>query len=62
MTEIETRHRIMLQGTSHPFNTSMDSQDIPSDLTGSTPSHPHILSTDRNDSFKTVTFNSWGFT
>ena len=60
MTEIETRHQIMLQGTCYPF-TNMDSQDIPIDLTGSTPFHPHILSTDGADSFKTMTstINSW---
>lgn len=52
MTEIETRHQIMLQGTSYPSNAHMDSQDIPIDLTGSTLSHPHIQSTDRHDSFK----------
>lgn len=61
MTEIETRHLIMLQGTSHPFSANMDSQDIPIDFTESTPSQPHIPSTQRDDSFKTVTFNSWGF-
>lgn len=55
MTEIETRHQIMLQGTSHPFTANMDSQDIPIDLTGSTPFHPHTLSPDSNDSFKTMT-------
>lgn len=52
MTEIETRHQIMLQGTSHPLTSNMDSQDIPIDLTGSTPFHPHILSADSDDSFK----------
>lgn len=54
MTEIETRHQIMLQGTSHPFTANMDSQDVPIDLTGSTPFHPHTLSTDSNDSCKTM--------
>lgn len=52
MTEIETRHQIMLQGTSHPFTANMDSQDIPIDLTRSTPFHPHILSTESRDLFK----------
>lgn len=47
MTEIETRHQIMLQG----FTANMDSQDIPIDFTGCIPVHPHTLST---VSFKTV--------
>lgn len=43
MTEIETRHQIMLQGASLPFTANMDSQGIPIDLTGSTPFTPHTV-------------------
>lgn len=49
MTEIETRHQIMLQGTSLPFTARTDSQDIQIDLTRSSPFHPQILSTDCQD-------------
>lgn len=39
----------MLQGTSSPFVANMDSQDVPIDLTGSTPFHLHILSIESSD-------------
>lgn len=55
MTEIETRHQIMLQGTSHPFTTAWIYRLI---SLGALPFHPHMLNTDGDDLFKTRTLTN----